>query len=158
MKILKIYLETTIFNYFFDKDREAHADTVTLFDEIQAGKYEAFTSTYVTDELDEADEPKRSQMLSLIKEYNITLLEADNKARELADIYVRNGVIPLKYSYDGLHIGIATVYDLDYIFSLNFQHINRQKTKTMTSYINISEGYRPINICSPMEVIDREEE
>ena len=48
--------------------------------------------------------------------------------------------------------------DLDYIFSLNFQHINRQKTKTMTAYININEGYKAINICSPMEVIEREEE
>ena len=56
------------------------------------------------------------------------------------------------------HIAIATINDLDYIFSLNFQHINRHKTKIMTSYININNGYKSINICSPMEVIEREEE
>ena len=157
MRIPRIYLETTMFNYYFDEHREAHGDTAALFDEIKAGKYEAFTSTYVTDELNEADEPKRSKMLSLIAEYNIILLDADNKARDLSDIYVTNGVIPAKYRYDGLHIAIATINDLDYVFSLNFQHINRQKTKTMTSYININNGYKAINICSPMEVIEREE-
>ena len=30
----KVYLETTMFNYFFDTERDAHADTVKLFDEI----------------------------------------------------------------------------------------------------------------------------
>ena len=28
MKKLRIYLETTLFNYYFDEDRDAHADTV----------------------------------------------------------------------------------------------------------------------------------
>ena len=46
----KIYLESTIFNHFFDADREAHAATVKMFKEIQAGKYEAYTSAYVVDE------------------------------------------------------------------------------------------------------------
>ena len=50
----KIYLETTLFNYYFDKDRDAHADTVTLFEECASGKYEAFTSVYVIDELEDA--------------------------------------------------------------------------------------------------------
>jgi len=55
----RIYLESTIFNHYFDKDREAHAATVKLFNEIQADKYEAFTSAYVIDEIIEAEEPKR---------------------------------------------------------------------------------------------------
>lgn len=109
------------------------------------------------DELIEADEPKRSKMLELINEYNITVLPADDEARRIADIYVNDGVIPVKYRYDGLHIAIATINDLDYIFSLNFQHINKLKTKAMTSIINIREGYKPITICSPMEVIEHEE-
>ena len=158
MRAPKIYLETTMFNHYFDEDREAHADTVALFKEIESGKHEAYTSTYVIDELDEANEPKRSQMLSLIKKYSIILLDADVKALDLADVYVNNGVIPAKYRYDGLHIAIAAINDLEYIFSLNFRHINRQKTKAMTAYINISKGYKPINICSPMEVIEHEEE
>ena len=51
MRVPRIYLETTMFNYYFDEDRDAHADTVRLFEDIAAGKYAAFTSVYVIDEL-----------------------------------------------------------------------------------------------------------
>lgn len=54
--------------------------------------------------------------------------------------------------------GMATINDLEYIFSLNFQHTNKLKTKTMTGNINIRLGYKPIYICSPMEVVEREGE
>ena len=148
----RIYLETTMFNHYFDTDREAHAATVELFKEIQAERYEAYTSLYVTDELGAAEEPKRSNMLDLIAGYDIEVLDVSEEARNLADMYVKEGVIPVKYTSDALHIACATVNELDYIFSLNFRHINKLKTKTMTSVINIREGYRPVTIASPMEV------
>ena len=44
IRIPKVYLETTMFNYYFDTERDAHSDTVKLFEEIRAGKYQAFTS------------------------------------------------------------------------------------------------------------------
>jgi len=150
----KIYLETTVFNHYFDTDREAHAATVKLFQEIQAKKYEAFTSLYVIDELEDEKEPKRSNMLGLITEYNIKVLDISDEARELADMYVKEGIIPARFTYDGLHIACATVNDLEYIFSLNFKHINKLKTKTMTSNVNIREGYRPVTIANPLEVVD----
>ncbi len=80
------------------------------------------------------------------------MLEDEEEARRIANIYVNDGVLPEKYRYDGLHIAVATVNDLEYIFSLNFQHINKVKTKMMTGNINIREGYKPITIASPMEV------
>lgn len=154
MKIPKIYLETTMFNYYFDTDREAHKDTVKLFEEIKKGTYEAYTSDYVLEELEKAEEPKKSKMLSLIEEYNITILEFNEDAEKLADIYVKEGVIPERFRYDGIHIAISAINELDYILSLNFQHINKLKTKTMTDILNKREGYKGVYICSPMEVVD----
>jgi predicted nucleic acid-binding protein len=155
MRKLKIYLETTLFNYYFDIDRDAHADTVKLFEEIRAGKYEAYTSAYVIDELGETkEESKRSNMLALIGEYNINVLDTSDEAQDLADIYINEGVIPASKRLDSLHISVATVNDLEYIFSFNFQHINRIKTKTMTNLINTREGYKPITITVPSEVIE----
>jgi len=158
MRRPRVYLETTMFNYYFDTDRDAHNATVALFDEIKAGKYEAYTSVYVTDELALTSEPKRSKMLSLIGQHGIRLLSDNYEARRLADIYVRESIIPTKYYYDGLHIAIATINDLEYVFSLNFKHINKLKTKTMTSIVNIRENYRPITIASPLEVIESEDD
>ena len=158
MRKPRIYLETTMFNHYLDTDREAHADTVQLFEEIKARHYEAYTSTYVIEELERTSEPKRSKMLALVGKYNITVLPADNEARGLADTYIREGVIPARYRYDGLHIAIATINDLEYVFSQNYQHINKVKTKTMTGLINVREGYKPVTIASPMEVINRDDD
>ena len=152
MRKPKIYLETTVFNHYFDTDREAHVATVKLFKEIQAGKYEAYTSAYVIEELENAQEPKQSNMLALVGEYGVKVLVVESEAERLAEIYINEGVIPARFIYDGLHIAIATINDLEYIFSLNFKHINKLKTKTMTSIINLREGYRPVTIASPMEV------
>jgi len=156
MRIPKVYLETTLFNFYFDKNREAHADTVKLFKEIATGKYEAFTSTYVTDELENAPEEKRIKMMNLITEYNITVLAPNDEAVRVADIYVSEGVIPKKYRTDGLHIALATVNELDMIISMNFQHIVKRKTVKMTGYINTLNGYHAIEIYSPMEVVEDE--
>ena len=155
MRKPKIYLETTMFNYYFDKERDAHADTVTLFNEVKAGKYEAYTSAYVIDELEKTkDSIKRENMLALIREYNINVLDYSDDAQDLANTYINEGVIPASKKLDSLHISIATVNDLQYIFSFNFQHINRVKTKTMTNLINAREGYKPIIITVPAEVVE----
>ena len=55
-----------------------------------------------------------------------------------------------------MHIACATVNGLDMIISLNYNHINRVKTKKMTRLVNELKGYREITICSPMEVIENE--
>lgn len=158
MRVQKVYLETTLFNFYIDEDREAHADTVKLFKEIEAGKYEAFTSRYVIDESSHANETKRDRMLNLILEYDIPVLEPDNEAVKLADLYVAEGVIPQRFRTDGLHIAIAAVNDLDMIISMNFQHIVKRKTIRMTGHINMMNGYRAIEIYSPMEVVENENE
>jgi len=158
MRIQKIYLETTLFNFYLDKERDAHADTVKLFKMIAAGKYEAFTSRYVIDELGNAQETKRSRMLNLVLEYDIPVLESNDETVRLADLYVAEGVIPRRYRTDGLHIAIATVNNLDMIVSMNFQHIVKRKTVIMTGHINMMNGYRAIEIYSPMEVVEDENE
>ena len=156
MRIPKIYLETTLFNFCIDKERETHTDTVKLFKEISVRKYEAFTSDYVVDELEKAPLDKQTKMMALLNEYNITVLRKRDEAEILADIYIVEGVIPQKFRADGLHIAIATVNDLDMIISMNFKHIVKRKTAKMTGHINIMNGYRAIEIYSPMEVIDDE--
>jgi len=145
-----------MFNYYFDNERDAHADTVKLFEEIRVGKYQAFTSTYATGELSRAPEEKFVKMMGLIEEYEITILDPSDDAVKLAALYQEQGILPARSKTDALHIAIASVNDLDMILSLNFEHIVRKKTVVMTGSLNTQLGYRPIDIRSPMEVVDRE--
>jgi predicted nucleic acid-binding protein len=78
-------LETTLFNYYFDKDRDAHVDTVRLFEDVAEGKYEAYTSIYVVRELENAENEKCGKMLALIDRYDITVLGLDPEAEQLLD-------------------------------------------------------------------------
>jgi predicted nucleic acid-binding protein len=157
MRRPKIYLETSLFNFYVDEDRDAHGDTVKLFEEVGSGKYDGYTSAYVVSELENASAEKRDKMIGLIKRYGIILLRPSEEAARLADVYVKEGIIPKKYRTDGLHIAIATVNDLDMIVSMNFEHIVKRKTILATGSINKQNGYRSIEIYSPMEVVEHEE-
>lgn len=154
MRIPKIYLETTMFNYYFDEDRDAHPYTKMLFDEVKMGKYLAYTSEYVIAELLRAPENKRSSMFGLIREYDIAILGLSEEIERLARLYVQEGIIPERFITDGIHIAATTVHDLDMILSLNFKHIVKKKTMELTSLVNIREGYRSIGIFTPMEVVE----
>jgi hypothetical protein len=81
-------------------------------------------------------------------------LKPDDEAVRLANIYIREGVIPAKKLLDSSHIASATIGHLDCVLSFNFQHINRVRTKERTAVINKREGYREILICEPKEVLD----
>jgi predicted nucleic acid-binding protein len=156
MNVPSIYIETTICNFYFADDApDKQQDTLTLFQEIKEGKYAAYTSFAVLDEINKTSQAqKREDMLALIKEYDIGVLEDDSEADALADIYVREGIIPSKYRDDALHIAVATIAEMNIILSWNFQHIVKLKTRNMVNAINLREGYRTIEICSPREVIE----
>jgi hypothetical protein len=154
--MLKVYLETTIFNRFLENGRDYNTETKILFDKISKKEITAYSSTYVLEELDKASEPKRSEMIGLISKYEIKILEIDQRAYDLAEIYIEMGIIPIKFRVDGIHIAMAAIYDMDCIVSLNFHHINKLKTKMATEIIHRMKGYNNPFICTPMEVIDYE--
>jgi hypothetical protein len=160
MSIPRIYLETTIFNFpFVDDAPQYRVDTLRLFEEIRAGKFEPYTSIYVTDELQaDPDLENRRRMLRLIGEYNIKVFGKDEKTERLAEIYIREGAVKAAYPADALHIATATVNGVDFIVSLNFQHIVKRKTIETTARINSREGYRQIRIYQPSEVINDDDE
>jgi len=150
---LRAYFETTILNRYFEDGREYATETKALFAKIADGGISAFTSAVVLEEIDRAPEPKRSQMLELIVQHDVTVLEVIQEAYDLADVYIEMGIIPTRFRLDGVHIAMASIYGMDCIISLNFHHINKLKTKTAVEIINRMKGYNNPFICTPAEVI-----
>ena len=151
--MIKVYIETTVFNRFLEDNREFNLETIKLFEKISKNEIQAFSSTYVLEELDKASEPKRTDMLNLIKKYGITVLEIDQRAYDLSQIYIEMNIIPEKFRIDGIHIAMAAINNMDCIVSLNFRHINKLKTKMSTEIIHRMKGYNNPFICTPMEVL-----
>jgi len=156
MQTQKVYLETTLFNYYFDTSKNAQPGTVAFFEAVGAGQFEGYTSVYTYNELDKAPEPLRTKMLNLLEQYNIEVLETSTDVIQLAEKYIAENIIPKKKRVDALHIAIASVNEMDMILSFNFKHINKLKTKTLIPAVNQLSGYRALYIAQPEEVIDFE--
>jgi predicted nucleic acid-binding protein len=136
MRKQRVYLETTMFNYYLDQTKDAHPATLALFEALGRGEFDGYTSVITYRELTAAPEPKRTKMLELIGTYHITVLAESDDSIKLAETYIKNGVIPAKKGLDARHIALATVNAIDIILSYNFKHINKLKTKTMIPAIN----------------------
>ena len=153
MTKLKAYIETSVFNRYFEDGREHSQATKALFAKIAAGEIQGFTSDAVIDEISNAQSPKKEAMLSLVVSHKMSTLLVDARADNLADSYVKAEIVPLRFRADAIHIATAAVNGMDCIVSLNFRHINKVKTKLMTEAINKLQGYGNPEICSPEEVI-----
>jgi hypothetical protein len=156
--IPKIYLETTMFNFYYAPEKPGYAtlraQTRQVFDRIKTGKYEAYTSIYATGEIeDNASEERRKQMEALITDYNIKLLPISPEVTRLADLYIQAGAVPAAYPTDASHIAITAVNGLDFIVSLNFEHIARPWTVERVRRVNMAESYNLIGIYRPAEVL-----
>ena len=152
-RITKVYLETTVFNYFFDRDRDGHAATVTLFEAISRGEFDAYTSDVTKDELAKASEPKRGKMLALIDAYNITVLEENHQVKFIAGLYLEAKAIPHTHPVDATHISFASCNNIDYLLSFNFKHIVKDKTKQITGIINSRYNLKNAMLTTPGEIL-----
>jgi predicted nucleic acid-binding protein len=153
--VLKLFLDSSVFNFSVDgKQGHKQRETEKWFAAIKAGKYEAYTSYAVMEELERAPKAKYDKMNDLVGRYVTKIFATSEDAKYLAAKYVENHIIPPKSRYDGLHIAIATVHDLDFVVSCNMGHIDKRKTMIGTGFINLRAGYKNIGICSSMEVIE----
>jgi hypothetical protein len=159
METSRIYLETTMFSFYYEIRQEPHYQKLKdqvrqIFDQIKAGKYEPFTSEYATDEIaNERDPEKREKMAALITEYGVKLLEKNDEVKRLAALYIQEKAISSAWPSDAAHIAITVVNGLDFIVSLNFTHIARPWTIERVRRVNGRENYKGIGIYKPAEVL-----
>ena len=158
MKKQKLYLDTTIINFALDDEISVHERDITqvLCSQIKQSKYKAFVSDVVMQELlNTPNEIKRQKLLdcakSLVLEQPLALTD---EIHVLADKYISEKIIPVKYRDDALHIAICTVNDIDVLVSWNFEHLVKHKTRMEVFGINMLLGYKIIDLCTPQEVIE----
>lgn len=158
MRKLKLYIETSVWNFLFADDAPEKRDvTESLFKEVELGEYEIYISEVVEREIEKASREIRKQLAGMMKKYHPYVLEDDAESRKLVYNYVENGLLSDGQLADLLHIGIATINEMDVLVSWNLKHIVRMKTRTMVNEINHLCGYRGIEICTPKEVFEYDE-
>jgi len=152
MSIQRIYLDTSVLGGYFDK--EFDVATQRLFDEVKKGEYKVVISNITEGELLNAPEKVRTLLNDLNIDYEVLNLTDD--VVNLALEYIRENVVGQTSYDDCLHIAIATISRLDLLVSWNFKHIVNIKRIRGYNGINIKNGYPSIEIRSPKDLIDYE--
>ena len=158
MKGLKLYLETTVWNFLAtEKESQVRGPAMKLFEDVKQKGYRIYISPLVIVEIERTKEAKRLNCLKrLVEEYKPEFLKDINEIGLLAGKYVSAGIIPGKYRADALHIAFATFYEMDALVSWNLRHIVKMRTRRLVNYINVLEGYKFLEIVTPEEVIEYE--
>lgn len=154
MRKLKLYLDTSVWNFVFADDAPRERDvTKEFFDVIEKEIYEIFISGVVIKEVNDAPQPKQTDLLNLIGKYKPVKLENTREAEELAKIYMERGIVPEKKRDDALHVAIATVTEVDALITWNYKHLANLRKAELFHGISLEMGYfKKLEIITPMEV------
>jgi len=157
MKKPVIYLETSLFGFYFDEEprnilkKEA---VISLFLQIQESRFITVTSPITIRELSKAPEPYKLQLLGILSKLKIGELKTDvNEVEQLAASYIEQKIIPEDFFDDARHVAYATIEKVDVFVTLNLEHIANEWTIRKINRLNLIEGYSTITIRTPEEVI-----
>jgi predicted nucleic acid-binding protein len=150
---MKVYADTSVFGGVFDQ--EFSRDSRQFFEEVLAGRFSLVTSALVGEEIESAPELVKADFLRFAS--NSELAEIGPAVLNLRDANVSAGIVTPKSTDDATHVALATISGCEIIVSWNFKHIVHFQKIPKYNAVNVLNGYRPISIYSPAEVISYDE-
>lgn len=151
----RLYFDTSVFGGVYDE--EFKEISTLLFEMVKLGQITCVYSDLSETELQNAPQRVKDFFADLPKEH-MQFIEVTEEAYELAQKYLDEKVVGEASAEDCRHIATATVNKVDYLVSWNFKHIvNIFRIRGYNS-INLRYGYSPIDIRSPKEIVNNEDE
>ena len=151
MKKESLYLDTSVSSAYYDeRAKERMEATIKFWKEILPD-YKVYVSEITVEELDDTkDESLRRKFRELIKDFKV--LKIKKSIRDLAIAYIKEGIFPEKYVDDAIHVAMASFYEISYLVSWNYEHLVKVKTRKTVNSVNILDGFKEIEIASPLEL------
>ena len=138
MRKLKLYLETSVWNFYYADDApEKKEITIDFFNTIKRNYYKIYISNIVFDEIQKASEKKEELLSKLINEFQPEILEINTDILELAEQYIIEMALPKRAVDDSKHAAIASYYELDALISWNLKHLANFRRKQKINAINL---------------------
>ena len=151
--ITRFYLDTSVFGGYYDTEFEEI--TKKLFGQIVKDGVKIIYSELTKNELINAPDRVKDFIKSL-PENLINYIEITDESLILADKYIAEKVVGQTSREDCIHIALATINRADVLVSWNFKHIvNLTRIRGYNS-VNLKTGYPSIEIRSPKELIQYE--
>lgn len=152
---MKLYIETSVPNMLLHDDApDLRRMTEEFFDWALVCSDEFYTSAVTEDEIGRAPSALQEKLLKALRLLHPQLLSLNAEARGLAQLYLREGVLPPKFSDDALHVAVAVCHRMDAIVTWNMKHLANIRRVERVNQINLRCGLPPIRIHTPAEVIE----
>ena len=152
--MMLVYVDTSVFGGVFDREFEQASGA--FFDRVRDGALEVAVSALVLSELERA--PAAVNRLFSELEPLLVRVDIDEAAYALRGAYLDAHVVSAKWAADALHVATASVSGCRAIVSWNFKHIVNFRRIPLYNGVNQMQGYSPIAIHTPPEVVFDDEE
>ncbi len=149
MKKQKVYVDNSVIGGCFDKEFKKYSNS--LIRDFKQEKFIPVISEITQAEIQDAPEQVQQKFFE-IQQMTQDILKVNNEVLDLAERYIQRKILSQKYFEDALHISIATINEADILVSWNFKHIVHFEKIRFFNAVNLENGYKNIEIYSPMEV------
>jgi predicted nucleic acid-binding protein len=150
MKHLRIYVDASVIGGCADEEfEEASRSLLQVAHRRQAT---LVVSDLLTEELLEAPAEVREVMASLPPQ-SVERVKVTAESEALCEAYLEAEVVGPSSRNDAHHVALATIARADFIVSWNFKHLVHFEKIRGFQAVNLREGYSPIEIHSPLEVV-----
>jgi hypothetical protein len=150
MKRMRIYIDASVIGGCHDL--EFAEESKALLAQARAGDVTLLISDVLIDELTSAPDAVAEELASLPSTC-MERIESTAETAELRDRYLGAGVVGPSAAADAHHVALATVSRADVMVSWNFKHLVHLGKIRAFSAVNLQEGYAPVDIRSPREVV-----
>ena len=120
-----VYIETTIPSFYFETRTEpemiSRRNWTREWWNSYSNRFDIFISEAVIFELEEGDYPAKEKVLSFIE--GLSILSVNNQIEEIAEIYIKNHLMPKEDVGDALHLAIASYHKCDFLLTWNCRHL-----------------------------------
>ena len=152
----KVYVETTVIRYLTalssrDLVLAAHQQITREWWE-RRDRFELFVSQAVIREAARGQVEAAARRLAAVEGF--PLLAIGTEALQLAERFLRLGVVAAKAEVDAVHVAVAVVNGMDYPLTWNCAHIANAGVRGRIERTCRDVGLQPPSICTPEELME----
>jgi predicted nucleic acid-binding protein len=147
-----VYLDSTIPSYYYDE-----RNSLKTFIKItkkwwreEKNNYEIFISQETLNELNEGNYPNKIKIIKFAAK--IQLLPFDKRIINIAEIYLKNYLMPQVLKGDVIHLAYASYYKIDFLLTWNCNHLANANKKRHIRAVNTLLNLPTPEIITPLEL------
>ncbi|MBM2815315.1 MAG: hypothetical protein HW421_2077 [Ignavibacteria bacterium] len=147
-----VYLDTTIPSFLFDERERSSffADITKKWWEEESSNFDVCLSRETITELSQGEIPHLLKALDFA--LKLEVLPDTNEIIEIAEIYIKNKLMPQILKGDSIHLAFASFYKVDFLLTWNCNHLANANKRQQIRIINSRLNLPTPDIITPLEL------